>query len=105
MTYRQKREEAWAALPQDERAALEALADCAAPGEREKAEELAQSVAVARYRRARKARLNAAADSRRRVLVGARVPRDLAREVAQYARDNGMSVYSFVRQALEDALW
>ena len=96
MTYR---ESAWEAMPKEEREALEALVELA--GDRERAMELAGTIA----RKRRKARLDAASDRGARVLVGARVPRREAEEIRHYAKDQGMSLYSFIREALQDAMW
>lgn len=103
MTYRQER--AWEALPQSERAALEAMAQLVPQEQREQAMELAHKLAEHRMSRARKARANAASDRKARVLVGARLPRSMAQAVADYAASQGMSVYRFVRMAIDEAMW
>ena len=96
MTYRQEAD--WEALPQSERAALQALVELAGDGEQ--ARTLANGIAAERRRRARKARLNAVSDRQARVLVGARLPREEAQAVAREAHRRGQSVYRFVRETL-----
>lgn len=101
MTYREKEQAAWEALPEGEREALEAMAKMAGTQE---ARELARSIAVQRYRRGRKARMNARSDRAARVLVGARIPREEAEQIYRCAQSENMSVYRFVREALREAL-
>lgn len=102
MTYREQEAVAWQALPEAEREALEAMAQLAGTQE---ARALASSIAVERYRRGRKAQLNAKSDHAARVLVGARIPREEAEEIKRCAQSEGMSLYRFVREALQDAIW
>ncbi len=45
-----------------------------------------------------------ATDARRRVLVGARVPRELADKVKLAAQEKGVSVYRFVLDTISDAV-
>lgn len=92
MTYRQRLDE----LPRSERAALDKLLAMVPDGQREAAREAARELARMR----RKRRLNAASDRERRVLVGARVPREEALAIELAARERGVSVYRFVRDAL-----
>ena len=92
MTYRESLDE----LPRREREALEKLLAMVPPSEREAAQEAAGELAKAR----RKRRLNAASDKQRRVLVGARVPREEALAIELAARREGVSAYRFVRDAL-----
>ena len=89
MTYRQEAD--WEALPQPERAALQALVELAGDGEQ--ARTLANGIAAER-------RLNAVSDRQARVLVGARLPREEAQAVAREAHRRGQSVYRFVRETL-----
>lgn len=92
MTYRELAGE----LPWRERAELDKLLAMVRPGQRQKAEKAAENLAKAR----RKKRLNAVSDRERRVLVGARVPREEALAIELAARERGVSVYRFVREAL-----
>lgn len=92
MTYREMAGE----LPWRERAELDKLLAMVRPGQRQKAEKAAENLAKAR----RKRRLNAASDKQRRVLVGARVPREEALAIELAAKERGVSTYRFVRDAL-----
>lgn len=56
------------------------------------------------YRVVRKAESDARTDGRRRVLVGARVPRALAERCRQAANREGISLYRWVIRALEKRL-
>lgn len=59
--------------------------------------------AVIRSRKTRKARRDMETDRRRRVLVGARVPREEAMLIQKAADRAGLSVYEFCRRTLIQA--
>ena len=58
-------------------------------------------LAAARRRTVRKARSDAQTDSARRILVGARVPRERAEQYRECAAVHGLSLYRFIYNALE----
>lgn len=83
-------------LPADERTALTAIVE---------AVEENREAAIVRYlelrkRKRRKARADAARDLQKRVLVGARVPREEAWLIARAADLQGLSLYAYCRQTL-----
>lgn len=83
-------------LPKDE---LQALYEVAQAGG-EAIKNPLYRYAQIRARKLRKARLNARSDSQRRVLVGARLPREEAWIVQNAAARKGLSLYAFCREAL-----
>ena len=60
-------------------------------------------IAQARGRAERKRKSDRATDFRRRILVGARVPRALKEQCRAQAQARGISLYRFVLDALEQA--
>lgn len=117
MTYRQKetfrimhfdeqtRRKAWQAVPREERAMLVRAIRAALAGRRGSTLDALDCFAVARYRRTRKAQADAVRDTRQRVLVGARLDRETADRVRAAADARGVSVYRFVREAIEKELF
>lgn len=117
MTYRQKetfrimhfdeetRRKAWQSVPREERALLVRALRAACDGRRGTAVDALDWYTVARYRRGRKAQADAVRDARRRVLVGARLDRETADRVRAAADARGVSVYRFVREAVERELF
>lgn len=117
MTYRQKetfrmmrfdqatREKAWRAVPREEQALLVCAIRAALDGHRATTLDALDRYAVTRYRGSRRAREDAARDARRRVLVGARLDRGTADRVKVAAAARGVSVYRFVRDAIEKELF
>lgn len=63
--------------------------------------DLITEIAAARGRAEDRRRSDRDTDARRRVLVGARVPRDTAERCRKCASLHGLSLYRFVCQALE----
>ena len=99
------RRAAWLAMPREERAMLVRALRAALDGRRGSTLDALDRYAVARYRRGRKAHADAARDARRRVLVGARLDRGTADRVRAAADARGVSVYRFVREAVERELF
>ena len=93
MTYRDPLIEA---LPKDELAALTAIAKDGG----EQVKESLYRYALLRGRKARKGRRDYRHDLSRRVLVGARLPREEAWLIARAANLQGVSLYQFCRDAL-----
>lgn len=73
-------------------------------GEAERLTRILYAFAKAARRGERKRELNAASDGRRRILVGARVPREFYERCRQEADAWGLSLYAWVVRALERAL-
>ena len=117
MTYRQKeafqimrfdeetRRKAWQAIPREEQEILVCAIRAALDGRRGPTLDALDRYAITRYRDSRKAREDAARDARRRVLVGARLDRGTADRVKAAANARGVSVYRFVRDAIEKELF
>lgn len=95
---------AWKSMPKRERAALLRTMKDAAMGDFDSVVDGLTRYAVARYQHSGKAARDAAADARKRVLVGARLPRETAERVKAAARESGRSVYRFVADAVEREL-
>ena len=93
MTYRDPLIEA---LPKDELAALTAIAKDGG----EQVKESLYRYALLRGKKARKGRRDYRHDLNRRVLVGARLPREEAWLIARAASLQGVSLYQFCRDAL-----
>lgn len=83
-------------LPKEE---LTALYDIARAGG-EAVKDPLYHYALIRAKRCRKARQDAATDARRRILVGARLPREEAWLIARAAGMEGLSLYAFCRKTL-----
>lgn len=94
MTYREILE----ALPRDE---IAALTDIARDGG-EQIKEALYRYTILRARKARKGRKDYRADLNRRILVGARLPREEAWIIAQAANLQGVSLYQFCRDTLNE---
>lgn len=93
-------------LPEPERkSAVKALARLAGRGpvSRARALDVAEDILIERARNIRKRRSDKDADSRRRVLVGARVLRADAAKYRAAAEEEGVSMYAWVIAALEAA--
>lgn len=73
-------------------------------GEAERMTRIIYAFAKASRRGERKRELNAASDGRRRILVGARVPREFYERCKREADAWGLSLYAWVVKALERAL-
>jgi len=67
-------------------------------------EEDVEDLVLAMERTRRKRASDRATDSRRRVLVGARVPRALAERVKDAARNKDVSVYRFIVDIIKAAV-
>lgn len=93
MTYRDPLIES---LPKDELAGLTAIARAGGPAIRDALYEFA----LLRARKTRKGRRDYRHDLSRRVLVGARLPREEAWLIARAANLQGVSLYQFCRDAL-----
>ena len=106
MTYRQRKEEFFvlyerfeallAGFPADER---DVLLGAMEHGQIPPA--VLVRLAAARRRASGKAKSDARTDHARRLLVGARLPRQTAERYRSCARERGLSLYRFVCQALE----
>lgn len=83
-------------LPKDELAALTAIAKDGG----EQVKESLYRYALLRGKKARKGRRDYSHDLNRRVLVGARLPREEAWLIARAASLQGISLYQFCRDAL-----
>lgn len=70
-------------------------------GEAERLTRILYAFAKAARRGERKRTLNAASDGRRRTLVGARLPVEVAEEYRRTAAARGQSLYRWVSEALE----
>lgn len=92
MTYREILE----AIPKDELKALSAIAEEGG----ETVKESLYRYALLRGRKSRKGRKDYRHDLSRRVLVGARLPREEAWLIAQAANLQGVSLYQFCRDTL-----
>lgn len=86
-------------LPKEE---LIALHDIAKAGG-ESVKDPLYRYALIRARRCRKAARDAVTDNRRRILVGARIPREEAYLVARAVGMEGLSMYAFCRRTLLEA--
>lgn len=99
MTYRsQEANQLIEAIPKDELAALTTIA-------RDGGEQVKDSLyryALLRGRKSRKGRKDYNVDLTRRILVGARLPREEAYLIARAADMQGVSLYRFCRDALTD---
>lgn len=95
---------AWEKLPKGERAAAGLAVSYAIRGLREDARRALDDYAVERYRQSGKAARDLAADGRKRRLVGARVPVEVANMVQIAAADTGRSIYRFVTDAIDAEL-
>lgn len=95
MTYRDTLIEA---LPKDELACMTAIAKAGGPAVRDALYEYA----LLRGRKARKGRRDYRQDLSRRVLVGARLPREEAWLIARAASLQGVSLYQFCRDTLTE---
>ena len=62
-------------------------------------------LAAARRRTCQRADSDAVTDLGRRLLVGARLPRETAERYRQCAKEHGISLYRFVSNALEREYW
>lgn len=92
---------AWASMPENERETLENAIKLLKMGHISLARRVLDDYAVVRYRNSIKARRDAIRDRRERTLIGARIPRDNAKEVREAAQGSGRSVYRFVCDAVE----
>lgn len=64
-----------------------------------------QRLAAARRRASSRAESDARTDHARRILVGARLPRETAERYRECAAAHGLSLYRFVSGALEREYW
>ena len=64
-----------------------------------------QRLAAARRRASSRAQSDAQTDHARRLLVGARLPRETAEKYRECASEHGLSLYRFVSGALEREYW
>lgn len=83
-------------IPKDELAHLTAIAKAGGPAVRDTLYEYA----LLRGRKARKGRRDYRNDMSRRILVGARIPREYAYLIARAADLEGVSLYQFCRDVL-----
>ena len=95
---------AWKEVGKDEREALVKVVERALDDDFPGTKRALNDYAVARHRARRKAARDAEIDNRTRVLVGARLPRERAKEVKKAAALTGRSVYRFVADAIEREL-
>ena len=95
---------AWQSIAEREREALENVVRCAWAGDLTAVKEAMNDLAVTRLRARRKAERDSITDVRRRILVGARLPRAKAEEVRKAAQATGRSKYRFVADAIEREL-
>lgn len=87
-----------AEIPKDELACMTAIAQAGGPAVRDALYEYA----LLRGKKARKGRRDYRHDLSRRVLVGARLPREEAWLIARAASLQGVSLYQFCRDALTE---
>ena len=92
---------AWGEVGTEERNALEKIAKTAYQGDLDQAKRALNDYAVMRHRNRKKARRDAETDVRRRILVGARLPREKGEEVRSAALATGRSIYRFVSDAID----
>lgn len=92
---------AWEAMPENERETLLNAIQLIKLGHVSLARKVLDDYAVVRYRNSIKARRDAIRDRRERTLIGARIPREDAKEVKEAAQGSGRSVYRFVCDAVE----
>lgn len=88
-------------LPKNERAALDAVADAATPEERAAALE---DYCLLRRTKRLYQRRRGEADRWRRTMLAIHVPFEYALEVSRRADQQGMTVYAWLRQAIDRAL-
>ncbi len=92
---------AWASMPENERETLLNAIQLLKLGHISLARKALDDYAVVKYRNSAKARRDAIRDRRERTLIGARIPREDAKEVREAAQGSGRSVYRFVCDAVE----
>lgn len=98
------RQKAWISIPRKERELLREFVQAAGNGSWKAAEEALTDYLVTRYRASAKAARDAARDREARVLVGARIPREMAAAIKRRAEEEGISVYRWCYDALENRL-
>lgn len=92
-----------AAFTRDEQEALYRVFTAVRAGEQGEACEALKRLCWARERARKREKQSAATDKRRRVLVGARLPREEAEWCKAAAHSKGMSLYAWCRKALLQA--
>ena len=95
---------AWKSVGEREWEAMRNAIRSAWEGDLEAVKRAVDDMAVARMRARRKAERDARTDVRKRVLVGARLPREKGEEVKKCAARTGRSVYRFVCDAIQGEL-
>ena len=95
---------AWASMPENEREMLLNAVELIKMGHVSLARRVLDDYAVVKYRNSVKATRDAIRDRRARTLVGARLPREKAREVREAAQGSGRSVYRLVSDAIDREL-
>lgn len=91
-------------VPKDERARLEKMAELAAPDKREEMERALQDYAQLRHMKRREAQRRGERDRYRRTMLAIHVPFDYAQDVSARAEAEGMTVYQWLRRAIDQAM-
>lgn len=91
-------------IPRDERSRLEEMAALAAPNKREEMERVLQDYAKIRHMKRRELRRRTERDRERRTMLAIHVPFDYAQAVTARAEEEGMSVYAWLRRAVDRAM-
>lgn len=91
-------------VPRDEREKLEEMAALAAPENREAMSEALQRYAELRHMKRREQQRRGERDRFRRTMLAIHVPFDYAQAVTARAEAQGMTVYQFLRRAIDAAM-
>ena len=91
-------------IPRDERERLEEMAAMAAPEHREEMKRALKEYADLRHKKRREAQRRGERDRFRRTMLAIHVPFSYAQAVTARAEEEGMSVYAWLRRAVDRAM-
>lgn len=91
-------------IPRDERERLEEMAAMAAPERREDMKRALKEYADLRHKKRRELRRRSERDRERRTMLAIHVTFDYAQAVTARAEEEGMSVYAWLRRAVDRAM-
>ena len=91
-------------IPRDERERLEEMAAMAAPERRKEMERALKEYANLRHMKRREAQRRGERDRFKRTMLAIHVPFDYAQAVTARAEEEGMSVYAWLRRAVDRAM-
>ena len=91
-------------IPRDERERLEEMATMAVPGHREDMERALKDYADLRHMKRREAQRRGGHDRFKRTMLAIHVPFSYAQAVTARAEAEGLSVYAWLRRAIDAAM-